>query len=74
MSETVDQRTLWDAAKVGDPFASLPEPKGFVCEQPTNVEGASRPVICCRQEGHGGQHVAVARWNGVVAVWSEVPS
>lgn len=61
---------LWDAARVGDSFASLPEPTGLVCGQSTTVQDASRPVICCRHEGHRGQHVAVARWNGVIAVWN----
>ena len=60
-SESVDIRTVWDAARVGGPrppeYGHMPcsaqDPRGFGCT---------------RQRGHTGQHVATTT-TSVVAVW-----
>lgn len=60
LRETVDLRTLWDGAVLGD---TLPWHKGWPCGSP-----ASDQLQCTRQLGHEGQHVATAE-RRVVGVW-----
>lgn len=69
MSETVDQRTVWDAARVTDPVP--PDYEGPPCMLPeVHVLPGHLPLRCSRQRGHapGTQHVATD-WYGVLAVW-----
>lgn len=66
MTETVDQRVLWDLALVGD---ELPPHNGWPC--------AARhgPWDCLRLAEHTGQHVATTgdTVQIVVAVWDSAP-
>lgn len=70
MSETVDQRSVWEAAKVGDP--SPPRFRGYAHAfaggewQDSSV--GPNGFVCTRQAGHSGQHVATTETE-VVDVW-----
>jgi hypothetical protein len=63
MTETVDIRSLWQQAAVGDVLPPHDDPPCFY-PGPYGLE-------CCRTEKHCGQHVATG--GGVVlAVWGDV--
>jgi hypothetical protein len=69
MTETVDIRALWDAAKEGDPRP--PHHGGHICGQPDSRHNSWSvpPNMCTRAYGHSGQHVATTSQR-VVAVWA----
>lgn len=71
MSETVDIRSLWDAAVVGQ---EPPPPHGGA---PCADQHPTRLYVCSRLVLHAGQHVTIApalRRNGsleVAATWPQ---
>lgn len=60
MTETVDQRHLWDNAEPGQP--KPPRHDGPYCHD------RHADWLCERLEGHNGQHVA-SGWTKVEATW-----
>jgi hypothetical protein len=69
MSETVDQRILWDEAKVRD-LVMPPSYHGGAC-----CTGGPSGFVCSRQKGHTGQHVAIAEDPAeIMAAWPGEPS
>jgi hypothetical protein len=70
-AETVDQRAIWDAVKVGDPRPPALNGLAHAFAGGKWQDSAVGPngFVCCRLAGHSGQCVATTE-ESVVAVWS----